>query len=221
MIELTGEGDLSVKVIADSMAFGTRITTLELTFPVELDFTVMQCRKLSRLSWGVSHGMRTLVVTGTEFKHLVEGYIHPLVSLVQKALDTSEPKEFEEHDWHVPYYHEGFWQETGDGTDLLGNTSEEAKHISVAALCSMGEGAGEDPKGLFEAMVEGGGYRLLEHQAKPMGLRAINMTDDLDIVFDEGVTHFDRKGRTWSGNFHDWVQLSNMKSVIGDDDNDG
>lgn len=206
--------DIAVEVVADSMAFGTRITTLKMRYLEEWDTIMLGCRMLSRTLIEEEHGYTVRLFTATEWQHWVEHTNYPIGDLVQKALEASEPKEFEENDWHVPYYHKGFWQDTGDGTDLEGNTAEQARVISAVTI-KHGDDEGilaAGQKHFYDEMKERGGKCYFEHQATPMGLRAVNMTEELDIVFDEGVTHFDRNGKAWSANFHDWVQLRQMGS---------
>lgn len=168
-----------------------------------------------------------VVVTATEwenFFHLrdhdaAQPEIHELARLMKEAMTESEAKEFDEGDWHVPYYHEGFWQDTGDGTDLLGNSAEQARRASAAGCARVSynnhDGSDPDPEKdakLYAMLKDMEHMSPFEHQATPMGLRAVNVTTEFDFIFEEGVTHFDRKGKAWSGNFCNWVQLRQMGS---------
>ena len=208
MIELS-DGDASVKVVADSISFGKRITTLELGYPAKWDSLVLECRMMSRTLVGASADHVTRLFTATEWQHWVEHEDVYIADLVQSALDASEPTEITGDDWHLPYYKDGQWLEAGDGKDFDKVSLEEAQAISAATI----KHGDIDDKGLFEAMrADYRHYGYFEHLAKPMGLRAINMTEEMEIVFDEGVTHFDRKGVAWSGNFRDWTQLRKMGS---------
>ena len=44
-----------------------------------------------------------------------------------------------------------------------------------------------------------------EHQAKPMPFEPVRLIEG-GVVFEDRVTHFDKSGVAWSGNFKNWVQ---------------
>ena len=175
-----------IRIIADSMGFGTRITTIQYD--------------KSDIGWGclLEHPLvRTFssagfaIATATEWDQVLKD-VGAELDGVATALAESEAKEFEENDWHLPFYKQGFWQETGDGTDVDGVLLADAQAESLATLGTA------------------------EHQATPMGLKAVNIDNEYNLTFDEGVTHFDRKGRFWSDNLVNWVQLNQMGSYHDD-----
>lgn len=315
MIETNNEHGFKVKVIADSNAYGTRITTLELVYPRFIHSEFMTHRMFSRnasssraipvkrmlenctaipIHWGANKpGMQAdeectnnvsgvtgqgsvvevpreeawgwarfwateqaaafsdagyhkqivnrltepfqfikVVVTATEWDNFfklrdtpdAQPEIRELAQLMNRAMEQSEPKEFDSEDWHVPYYHQGFWQDTGNGLDLLGNDLQTAKTRSIAGCARVSynnhDGSEPDPirdTELTEFLLAEGHMSPFEHVGKPMPLRAVDWTDDFQIHFSEGVTHFDRKGGIWSGNFKNWIQLRQMGSLYAED----
>ena len=301
LITLKNEHGFEVKVVADSNAYGTRITTFQLTYPRFIHAEFMTHRVFSRnasssraipvermedlcearpVHWGKNErGMSAnteqearedlwdkakvsavdaatelnllgyhkqlvnrltepfqfikVVVTATEWENFfklrnneaAQPEIHELARMMQEAMDTSEAEEFEATDWHVPYYLKGFWKDTGDGKDINGATAEEALVRSAAACARVSynnhDGTmvdAEKDRTLYESLRSMEHMSVFEHQAKPMGLRAVNITEELDLVFEEGVTHFDRKGCVWSANFANWVQRRQMGSFYDNQD---
>lgn len=215
LVEDAGVGEtIEIKVVADSTAYGTRITTLEARYPPEWDHALMKCRMFSRTRLKTrSNNLLRLLITSTWWDQWIDKSKGSLPqSTIARALDRSEARELDDGAWHVPYYNKGQWQDAGDGIDREGNTLEHAQAISAI---SIQHGTGTkvvDQAVLYKDMRKRADESYFEHQATPMGLRAINMTDDFDIIFDEGVTHLDNKGKVWSGNYRDWVQLRKMKS---------
>jgi len=154
----------------------------------------------------------TCIITGTEWQYLLGAMnkserpeVIALGEIIASVMNDSEPKEFEQDDWHVPYYHDGFWQPTDEGTDLHGNTLEYARDVSVGNIMAYMEYDGNPLKDGF--------LGVFEHQATVMGLRAVDIDEDFNFSFSEGVTHFDRKGKSWSANFVDWLQWRQMGSL--------
>jgi len=297
-IEILNEHGFSVKVLADSNAYGTRITTLELVYPRFIHSEMLTHRAFSRnasssraipvermlencdavpIHWGANkpgmsaedevddvagslevwlsaaessaynaHRLSTMgvhkqvanrltepfqfikvVVTSTEWENFftlrnheaAQPEMHEIASMMQSAMEQSEPKEFEDGDWHVPYYHEGFWQNTGNGMDLEGNSAEHARIVSAAGCARVSydnhDGSETDIEKdtkLYKMLKDMGHMSPFEHQASPAGLRAVNITEEFEFIFEEGVTHFGRDGKAWSGNFCDWIQLRQMGS---------
>lgn len=202
----------SVEVKADSNAYGTRILTLEIKVYTGLEKILRRSRMLSIVTSEPKEGSITCVVTGTEWQYLLNTLrtskilpLEALGELIAAAMNDSEPKEFEQDDWHVPYYHGGFWQDAGEGKDLLGNTAAEAKDASASAIEDVIEYDGDPFAERF--------FNIFEHQATVMGLRAVDIDEDMNFSFSEGVTHFDRKGKSWSANFVDWLQWRQMGSL--------
>lgn len=167
-----------------------------------------------------------VIVTATEWDNFfalrldpdAQPEIQELARMMKEVLDEVEPKELDVNDWHVPYYHEGFWQDTGEGLDLEGNKVEVALGISTARCARVSyrlhdgnETTFESDMNLAAMLKEDKHMSPFEHQASPMGLAAVSIDEEMNLTFEDGVTHFDRLGVYWSGNFRNWVQHRQMK----------
>lgn len=169
-----------------------------------------------------------VIVTATEWDNFFELRLHPdaqpeiqeLARMMKAELDETFPKELDPGSWHVPYYHDGFWEPSPDNreVDLHGNDIATALGISSARCARVSyrlhdgnETTVEADLGLAKMLRESKHMSPFEHQATPMGLAAIAIDEEMNISFDDGVTHFDHQGRYWSGNFRNWVQHRQMK----------
>lgn len=169
-----------------------------------------------------------VIVTATEWENFFTLRLHPdaqpeiqeLAKMMKAELDEVEPKEMDPGSWHVPYYHRGFWEPSPDNkeVDLEGNDIKTALAISAARCARVSyrlhdgkETDLESDLGLAKMLRESKHMSPFEHQAAPMGLAAVNIDEDMNITFDDGVTHFDNQGRYWSANFRNWVQHRQMK----------
>lgn len=307
MTETKNDYGFEVRVIADSMGYGKRITTLELKYPRFIHSEFMTHRMFSRnasssraipvkriveavdeyparpIHWGVNQkGMQAssewgdgevrhnndwtpleewlhsssdaaahaliladnglhkqvvnrilepysfikVIVTATEWDNFfalrdheaAQPEIRELAQMMKRVMEESEPKELDQGDWHMPYYHDGFWADDGSGVDLHGNPVEVALGVSSARCARVSyrlhdgkETTLESDMNLAAMLKEEQHMSPFEHQATPMGLAAVSIDDEMNLTFDDGVTHFDNQGRYWSGNFQDWVQHRQMK----------
>jgi len=148
------------------------------------------------------------VVTATEFDnffwlrnhHDAQPEIKRLAEVMWDALQSSEPVELSAGDWHTPYFGDGYWQE-GCGTpleDALAISSSCCAQVSYRKL----DDSLEKAKDIFAKLIESKPCHAspTEHQATPMEV-------DFDyITWPDGVTHMDRNGNLWSGNFCGFVQ---------------
>lgn len=164
-----------------------------------------------------------VVVTATHwdnFFHLrrdesADPTIRALAEAMWQAYITRDTILLEDGEWHVPYYENGFWSDNGNGVDAFGNTKEQAIAISASCcaqvsyrLLDASLGKAED---IYKRLVESEPVHAspFEHQATPI----LDYMCDLNGYpinppeeWQEGVTHMDRAGNMWSGNFRGWIQ---------------
>lgn len=121
-------------------------------------------------------------------------------------------------DWHLPYYGQGFWKASGyvditqdDITDLDGKRGHSLQDaIAISASCCAqvsyrkNDDSLEKAKAVYKRLVESTPVHAspFEHQATPMPL----FDERNHLVWPQGVTHMDRNGSAWSGNFRGWIQ---------------
>lgn len=131
--------------------------------------------------------------------------IHVLASVMWEAKQSSEPVVLTPDDWHMPYFGDGYWLE-GCGVplgDALSISSSCCAQVSYRKL----DDSLDKAKDIFVKLIESKPCHAspTEHQAKPMGYA--RFTQPLGIKdWDEGVTHMDKNGNFWSGNFKGWIQ---------------
>lgn len=149
--------------------------------------------------------------------------IQELANQVWLELNKSIPKLLTVGSWHVPYYMDGFWKpefsdsdidfmEVKNLKDCYGHTLNDALAISASCCAQVSYRKADDSlekaKSVYERLIksEPPHFSPFEHQATPMG-----KTVDFSI---KGVTHLDRYGNYWSGNFKQWIQ---HRQIIMDD----
>lgn len=147
--------------------------------------------------------------------------IAALAQRMAEALDNAShgPRELKPGQWHVPYYGDGAWipvSYDGNGiegdwlasgevmVDKQGNTLADALAISSSCCAQVSYRRLDDSldkaRDIFHRLVESmpPHFSPFEHQASPMVS---------GLGFEQtGVTHLDRYGNYWSGNFRGWVQ---------------
>ena len=139
--------------------------------------------------------------------------IKELARLMWEALQSEDPVTLEPGDWHVPYFGEGYWLK-GCGIpleDALAISSSCCAQVSYRRL----DDTLEKAQMIFQRLVESEPVHAspFEHQATPMnnpdyeGMILKRFMDDEVGCFDDGVTHTDRNGNNWSGNFIGWIQF--------------
>lgn len=169
-----------------------------------------------------------VVVTATEwdnFFHLrmdenADPTIRELAQAMYEAYVNRVTVEIEDGEWHVPYYENGIWtpyEEGEDGIlrDINGNSADQAIAISASCcaqvsyrLLDASLGKAED---IYRRLVEAEPVHAspFEHQATPISAYYVDQ-NGYPIVppeeWQEGVTHMDREGTLWSGNFRGWIQ---------------
>lgn len=166
--------------------------------------------------------MRT-VVTATSYDNWfwlrdhkdAQPEIKVLAGMMLEKLNASQSRILHHTEWHVPFYERGVWSghyfddATNEEVDKYGNTLETALKIS-ASCCAQAsfrkaDESIEKATNIYDKLVgmEPPHFSPFEHQAKPMATPKI---DSLSALSEKGVTHVDKLGKVWSGNFRGWVQ---------------
>lgn len=174
--------------------------------------------------------MIKVVCTATEFdnffhlrKHAdAQPEIHELAKVMWDAMEKSQPLGIGPGEWHVPYIlrednEQGLSYYILEEQDNLEQqiiktylTEEQAIKISASCCAQVSYRVlntditkADD---IFRRLVESKPVHAspLEHQATPMS----NLTNSCNDCgsWEKGVTHSDRKGVMWSGNFKYWIQ---------------
>ena len=158
-----------------------------------------------------------VVVTATEWENFfwlrddpeaAQPEIVELARKMKEAMDASEPEELKPGEWHLPYielgYDKGFiYLIEGKEVDL-----ETAKKVSASCCAQVSyrrlDTSIEKALEIYEKLFSGPKPHLspVEHQATPTSNNFY-----LEEEWPEGVTHIDRNGGAWSGNFKGWTQL--------------
>jgi thymidylate synthase ThyX len=139
------------------------------------------------------------VVTATEWYNFFELRTHKdtqpefqvLAKLMKEQYDLSTPKELGVLEWHLPY------------VDTY-NCIEDALKISSSCCAQVSYRKSDDSLDkaykIYDRLVESKPAHLspFEHQAKPLF--------NYHYKWDKGITHKDRNGDSWSGNFKGWIQ---------------
>lgn len=176
------------------------------------------------------------VVTSTEWDNWFWLRNHPdaqpeikrLAEVMWEAKEASEPQLLHPGWWHVPYFDNGYWCPFMMDEDCYDNptTLEEALAISSSCCAQVSyrklDDSLEKAKDIFAKLIESKPCHAspTEHQATPMKkTHAYGQAPDFHpsekgtcnhpesvISWEEGVTHADRKGNLWSGNFKGFVQ---------------
>ena len=166
-----------------------------------------------------------VLVTATEYNNFwwlrdssdAQPEIQKLAQAMKKAYDCSAPRLIKEGMWHLPYV------ETEE--DLKNNTQtyfdEQGNEISLkqAIMISCSSSAQisyrrldtslEKAEDIYKKLVESEPVHAsaMEHCATPI-VSENNKTGK----WEEGVTHQDRDGKLWSGNFQGWIQYRQLIS---------
>ncbi|UOL48542.1 hypothetical protein QGX12_gp102 [Pseudomonas phage Kremar] len=156
--------------------------------------------------------------------------IKELARLMWEALQASTPNKLEPGDWHVPYYNNGVWKHAYDlevspviQVDHFGHSLANALAISSSCCAQVSyrklDDTLEKAQMVYKRLVDSEPVHAspFEHQATPMsetihevdgfiGSRdGVNDPHDVQS-WEKGITHIDRAGNFWSGNFVSWVQ---------------
>lgn len=175
-----------------------------------------------------------VVLTATELDNFFWLRDHPdaqpeiqeLARQMRAGMDVSVQKVLKVGEWHTPYYNRGYWVEdptyqddphemiswrdsngfltSPPARDEDGVTLADALAISSSCCAQVSYRLTDDTlekaKMIYQRLVESKPVHAspFEHQATPIEVG--------ERYFPDGVTHVDRKGRYWSGNFCGWIQ---------------
>lgn len=156
------------------------------------------------------------VLTATELDNFFWLRKHPdaqpeiklLAEKMWEALKESDPVTIEAGDWHTPYFGAGYWvKDCGIPLeDALAISSSCCAQVSYRLL----DDSLEKARDIYAKLVESKPVHAspFEHQATPMEYTTASdgcwwIESESGMV---GVTHADRNGQLWSGNFKSWIQ---------------
>jgi hypothetical protein len=170
------------------------------------------------------------VISATELDNFFHLRIHPaadpfmaeLAECMYQAYIKSEAEVLYEGEWHTPYYEDGYWKESDpvkfyeDGTPVLHQDSQGislgwALKVSAAACAQVSfrklDLSDETVDRVYSRLVddETPHASCVEHQATPIKYNFENARSST-VYWPEGVSHMDREGDYWSGNFKHWIQ---------------
>jgi hypothetical protein len=160
-----------------------------------------------------------VIVTATEWDNFFKLRLHEdaqpemqeLARCMKEAMDNNVPTTLEHGEWHLPYI-------TDDdiyyyGTD--GKNFEEHQKVLPkisAARCARVSYLNHDNSNpdvskdiaLADKLLAAGHMSPFEHQATPM--HYVEGYDISCVDHENGITHMDKNGFLWSGNFCGWLQ---------------
>lgn len=149
--------------------------------------------------------------------------IRELATVMLEALSHSRALTIGSNEWHVPYIEREYNEETGIQYYILEEqenlerqlvkvflTPEQAVKISASCCAQVSYRVLNTDiakaNSIFDRLVTSKPVHAspLEHQATPI----TNLTSSCNSCdsWERGVTHSDRGGGLWSGNFKDWIQ---------------
>ena len=166
---------------------------------------------------GEPFSMIKVVLTGTEFTNLFNLRAHEdaqpefqeLASAMKTAMDQSNPVQLKQGQWHLPYIDLIDDKYFCNGIEY---SLEDAKLISISCCAQVSyrrldEGI-EKAKALVDRLrldskSKQSHYSPSEHQAVAIDSDNIPFNPN---TWQPGITHVDRMGGLWSGNFKGWIQ---------------
>lgn len=137
--------------------------------------------------------------------------IRELAVAMREALEASTPQTLQHGEWHVPYVDTVRDEKTGELLYVSnGVVLDWQDAVKVSASCCAQVSYRKNDTSLEKALAiydrliasEPVHASPVEHQATP-----IQIHDALELSWPEGVTHIDRAGQLWSGNFLNWIQF--------------
>ena len=164
------------------------------------------------------------VVTTTEWENFywlrnhedAQPEIKRLAEVMLEAVSFSSAVVLEAGDWHTPYFNGAFgtgcWISKAD-TDSL----EDALAISASCCAQVSyrllDDSIEKARMVYKRLVESSPVHAspFEHQATPISDTCYHKGKEVNdygnsCTWEQGITHIDREGTLWSGNFQSWIQ---------------
>jgi thymidylate synthase ThyX len=158
--------------------------------------------------------MMKTIVTATELDNWfwlrnhtdADPTIHELASLMLKEKQTHKPVVLQPGEWHMPYYSGGYWKIGFEDSlqDALAISASCCAQVSYRVL----DDSLEKAKMIFAKLIESKPCHSspAEHQATPVTFSGIHAMQGIQSHWPEGITHTDKQGSFWSGNFKGWIQ---------------
>jgi hypothetical protein len=170
--------------------------------------------------------MMKTIVTATEFYNFFwlrcDGAVDPtlaeLARCMFEAYNESQPQSLKPDQWHLPYitmgtnkWHELAYYLDEDMTVELNTTDAIIVSSARTAAVSFRNTDYDLEKSIqvHKRLVEDERIHgsAMEHQATPMD----NYPDvSNSMTWQSGITHVDRQGNLWSGNFKQWIQYRKL-----------
>ena len=166
--------------------------------------------------------MIKVVVTATEWNNWywlrnhtdAQPEIQELASIMLQAHEYSQPQELVSGQWHLPYVDtylddKQYFKDSNDNYLTL----DQSKAISASCCAQVSYRKSDDSlekaEMIFDKLINSEPVHAspIEHQATPM----ITAKDTWgELPWENGVTHCDRAGNLWSGNFKHWIQFRQL-----------
>lgn len=165
-----------------------------------------------------------VVCSGTEWNNFfwlrdhadADPTIRELAKCMWRAYASHAPNILAHGEWHLPYIitvfdtlHDVWVYEDGEGNPL---ELEQAKVISASCCAQVSYRRLDDnyEKALmiYEKLIASEPVHAspVEHQATPLHNAGGIWFPDTSTTWPEGMTHVDREGQCWSGNYRNWIQ---------------
>lgn len=168
------------------------------------------------------------VLTSTEFDNFfwlrkhedAQPEIKELAERMYEAMKESSVVTLQPGDWHTPYFGDGYW------LNKCGIPLEDALAISSSCCAQVSyrllDDSIEKARKVYQRLVESTPVHAspFEHQASPMkaandlGYYQLSLEGEQAgtgmLSWEDGVTHSDREGNCWSGNFKSWIQYRQL-----------
>jgi hypothetical protein len=151
-------------------------------------------------------------------KEAAQPEIIALAEAMQKVHNQSKPKLLYPGQWHLPYVDtvqlstgEQFYYIGADQVEL-----EQAQKISASCTAQVSyrklDTSIEKALGIYERLFSGPKPHPspTEHQATPIDYESEILYALPNQCWTDGITHLDRDGKLWSGNFKSWIQYRQL-----------
>lgn len=158
------------------------------------------------------------VLTATEFDNFfwlrchedAQPEIKELADQMHRAMKESSVVMLEPGDWHTPYFGDGYW------LNKCGIPLEDALAISSSCCAQVSyrllDDSIEKARKVYQRLVESTPVHAspFEHCASPMS--TMDTADECNYIgnWSKGITHMDKNGNYWSGNFKSWIQYRQL-----------
>ncbi len=185
----------------------------------------LKCHKQYAARWLETPAMMKTIMTGTEWENLLwlrdheaaQPEFRSLAFCIKKAMYVSTPKLLIENQWHLPYVEsdisltEQVFYDPDDGSIL---SLDLAQKVSASCCAQVSyrklDDSLEKAVSLYDKLV--GSDRkhssAFEHAGTPIYTNALSLFSSR--FWPRGVSHKDRDGNYWSGNYKGWVQFRKL-----------